>query len=156
MSQWKWLILDELSMISVPFLAELDHHLRAIMSQSRKMANVSDNIDLPFGGLHILFCGDFYQLHPPTGTPIAALPSAFIQKARQYAPGGTEEHGQYIFWGRGRGSVQGITELHECHRVEGDGNEWLLELQQQFREGALTTDNHKFLHGLPTSVPGSW
>ena len=29
-------------------------------------------------------------------------------------------------------------------------------MQQEFRKGCLSKDNHKFLHGLPTRVPGSW
>ena len=155
-SQWKWLIIDEISMVSVQFLAELDHHLRSIMSQVSRMKVDQLGHDRPFGGLHVIFCGDFHQLDPPTGTPIASIPTAFIQKARQYAPGATEEHGQYIFWGDGEGSVQGVTELHECVRVEGEGNAWLLEVQDQFREGCLSEDNYNFMHGNATKVPGSW
>jgi len=45
----------------------------------------------------VLFCEDFCQLNPPTATAIAALPSAFIRKARKYGPGATEEHGKYIY-----------------------------------------------------------
>ena len=32
-SQWKWIIIDEISMVSTQFLAQLDTHLRAIATQ---------------------------------------------------------------------------------------------------------------------------
>ena len=32
----------------------------------------------------------------------------------------------------------------------------LAELQGELRHGQLSDDNHKFLHGKPTTVPGSW
>ena len=70
--------------------------------------------------------------------------------------GATEHHGQDIFWGAGSaGAVQGMTELTECKRLE-DPDTWFLGVQDEFRRGALTEDTHAFLHGLPTSVPGSW
>ena len=95
-SHWRWLIIDEVSMISANFLAELDMHLRAIMSQVSITKRDTQNIDRPFGGINILFVGDFHQLDPPTGTPINAIPTCFIKNARKYAPGATEEHGQYF------------------------------------------------------------
>jgi len=61
-SQWKWLIIDEISMISVQFLAELDHHLRSIMSQVRRMKSDDLGFDRPFGGLHALFVEIFINL----------------------------------------------------------------------------------------------
>jgi len=36
-SQWKWLIIDEISMVSVQFMAQLDQHLRSIMSQVHRV-----------------------------------------------------------------------------------------------------------------------
>ena len=148
-------------MVSVQLLAQLDTHLRAIMTQASSMKKDADNIDRPFGGINILFCGDFCQLDPPTGTGIAKMPTAYISRSRQYASGQLEEHGQHIFWGGGVGSVQGVTELEECVRLDtkdGDniGREWLLEVQNQFRNGNLTQTNHNFLHGRQTDVPGSW
>jgi hypothetical protein len=92
-AQWRWLIIDEISMVSVNFLAELDMHLRQIMSDVSLMKKDIHRIDLAFGGINIILVGDFHQLDPPTGTPINAIPVSFVQKARQYAPGATDEHG---------------------------------------------------------------
>ena len=113
-------------------------------------------MDRPFGGVNVLFCGDFYQLEPPSGTAINALPTSYLKKARKYAPGATEDHGQHIFWGAGgEWAVQGMTELTECKRLE-DHDEWFLGVQDEFRRGALTERTHNFLHGRPTDVSGSW
>ena len=78
-SHWRWLIIDEVSMISANVLAELDMHLRAIMSQVSITKRDTQNIDRPFGGINILFVGDFHQLDPPSGTLINAIPTCFIK-----------------------------------------------------------------------------
>lgn len=53
--QCRLLILDEVSMMSVKFFINLEYVIRNIR-----------NKDIPFGGLQVLFSGDFYQL-PPVG-----------------------------------------------------------------------------------------
>ena len=86
-------------MVSANFLAELDMHLRQIMTDVSLTKKDTNRIDQAFGGINILFVGDFHQLDPPAGTPINAIPVSFIQKARKYAPGATDEHGEYIYFG---------------------------------------------------------
>ena len=51
------LMVDELSFISSEMLERMDQHLRL----ARDMPH------LPFGGVHIIFIGDLYQLPPPGG-----------------------------------------------------------------------------------------
>ena len=77
-AQWKWLIIDEISMVSANFLAELDMHLRQIMTDVSLTKKDTNRIDQAFGGINILFVGDFHQLDPPAGTPINAIPVSFI------------------------------------------------------------------------------
>ena len=154
-AQWKWLIIEKISMVSANFLAELDMHLRQIMTDVSLMKKDMHRVDQAFGGINILFVGDFHQLDPPTGTPINGIPASFIQKAREYAPGATDEHGEYLFWGSGPGTVHGVSELTICERHD-NADEWLLEVQEEFRENKLSADNHAFLHGEPTNVPGSY
>ena len=60
-----------------------------------------------------------------------------------------------MFRREGPGCVQGIDELTICNRLEGS-DECPLEIQCEFRDTELTPDNHAFLHGQPTSKPGSW
>ena len=154
-AQWKWLISDEISMVSANLLAELDMHIRQFMTDVSLMKKDTHRIDQAFGGINIFFVGDFHQLDPPTGTPINAIPTSFIHKARQYAPGATDEHGEYIFWGSGAGTVTGVSELTICERHD-NADEWLLKVQDEFRTNILSADSHAFLHGEPTSVPGSY
>ena len=47
------LIIDEVSMVQAPFLDWLDCTVRSIR----------DNDEKPFGGVQLIFCGDFHQLH---------------------------------------------------------------------------------------------
>ena len=62
--------------------------------------------------------------------------------------------GQQIVWlSSVQGGLQGVTELTRCERTQ---DVWLQELQGELRVGRLSEDNHAFLHGQPTRVPGSW
>ena len=140
----EWLIIDEISLVSANFLAEIDVHLRSVMSNVNAMKKNAVNLDRPFGGLNVLFVGDFFQLDPPTGTPINTLPIAWIKKARKYAPGPTEDHGQYLFWGKQEGCVEGVTCLEECVRLENE-DEWLLQIQNEFRYGKVTEDTQELM-----------
>ena len=72
-----------MSMASASFLAELDMHLRSIMSDVNRMKRNENGMDRPFGGIYVLYCGDFYQLDPPSGISLSAVPVAFIKKARK-------------------------------------------------------------------------
>ena len=56
-------------------------------------------------------------------------------------------------WGGSDAGIQGMTELTTCERTR---DAWLTQVQNEFRRGELTDDSHAFLHGRPTSVPGSW
>ena len=43
--------------------------------------------------------------------------------------------------------------LSECEHTK---DTWLQDLQEEFRYSQLSSNSHAFLHGLPTTVPGSW
>ena len=124
-AQMKWIIIDEVSMLSANLLAEIDMHLRSVMTQVNKMKCDDRDMDRSFGGINILFVGDFMQLDPTTGIGLNKIPSAWIKKGRKYAPSATDEHGHFLFWGQGEGSVQGVTVLSECKRHEEDDT-WLM------------------------------
>ena len=138
--QWRWLFIDEISMVSPQLLAEVDQKLRDVVSKIGSMKAQQTGIDLAFGGLNVLFAGDFWQLGPPSGGVLAAVPVEFLRRARQYAAAPTVAHGQSIFWSRGPGCVQGLTELTECVRTD---DEWLFQVQSEIRVGALTDESHR-------------
>ena len=111
--QWRWLIVDEISMVSAKLLAQMDVKLRGVIRQIGTAKEGADKRDRSFGGLNVLLCGDFWQLDPPDGGFLANIPREYIQKARQYAPAPTVSHGQSLLWGGGEHGVQGVIELQE-------------------------------------------
>ena len=133
--QWRWLFIDEVSMVSAKLLSEIDQKLRSIMSDVNKMKRGFDGQSKPFGGLNVVFVGDFWQLDPPRGGFIAGIPVEFIRNARKYDPKPDIAHGQALFWYDGKGSVQGVTELTEGVHTE---DEWLSKIQNEMRSSALS------------------
>jgi hypothetical protein len=58
-AEWKdveVLLVDEVSLLSILLNSELDHTLRY----------AKEHLDAWYGGLHVIFSGDFYQ-YPPVG-----------------------------------------------------------------------------------------
>ena len=82
--QWRWLIIDEISMVSAKLLAEIDVKLRSAVRALGTQKHDSLGADRPFGGLNVLFCGDFWQLEPPDGGFLAGIPTEFIRAGRKY------------------------------------------------------------------------
>ena len=60
----RFLIIDEKSMIDIQTLSLIDDRLRSILPATS---------DLPFGGVNVLLCGDFFQLPPVGGKPLYTL-----------------------------------------------------------------------------------
>ena len=117
--QWRWLFIDEISMVSAQLLAEIDAKLRIIMTQVNTLKKGRAGEDRPFGGLNVVFVGDFWQLDPPHGGSLADIPVEFIRKACQFDAKADVANGQALFWGKAHeGSLQGVTELTECVRTE--------------------------------------
>ena len=150
--QWRWLIIDEFSMISAELLAQLERRCRELVRDlhPQKFTEASGRVQ-PFGGLNIILAGDLYQLPPPKGTFIGDIPWELLggKKVSKQAPG---LHGQNLIWGGCEEGMQGVTELVQCERTK---DAWLEEVQKQLRTGTLSNDNHAFLHGQPTTVCGS-
>jgi len=69
LSGLRFLIFDENSMLDLNGLYEL--HVRLCIAKGTDPAN----LDIPFGGIHVLFVGDFFQLPPVAGYPLYQDPS---------------------------------------------------------------------------------
>jgi hypothetical protein len=54
----KFLLVDEISMVSCQLLAKIDGNAKSVKS----------DFDHDFGGLHVIFLGDFFQVWAPTYT----------------------------------------------------------------------------------------
>ena len=81
--QWRWLIVDEISMVSAKLLALMDVKLRNVIRQIGTAKVGADKRDRSFGGLNVLFCGDFWQLDPPKGGFLGDIPVDFMRNARR-------------------------------------------------------------------------
>jgi hypothetical protein len=69
------IFIEENSLINKESLCKLDVYLKAARLHSKcyneyESASIVALSKLPFGGYHIIFCGDFYQLAPVGGTPL--------------------------------------------------------------------------------------
>ena len=89
--QWRWLIIDEISMVSAKLLAQMDMKLRGVVRQIGTQ-KIQKGKDQPFGGLNILCSGDFWQLDPPDGGFLGNIPTEFISRGRKYRIPGCAEH----------------------------------------------------------------
>lgn len=116
-------------MLCANFLTESDMYLRQILTGVSLMKKNYHPINQAFDVINILCVDDLHQLDPPIDIPINKIPSSFIQKAHECASGSTDEHGNYIFWGRDIGTMNGVSELTICERHE-NADDWLLEVQQ--------------------------
>ena len=139
-------------MVGCKLLAQMDLKLREVIREIGT-AKLSNGRTRPFGGLNVIVSGDFWQLDPPDGGFLGAIPTEFIAKARKYQPAPSIAHGQALLWGGGEHGIQGVTELVQCERCD---DAWLREVQSEVRNGDLSLNNHAFLHGAVTTVPGSW
>eukprot|EP00438_Fugacium_kawagutii_P006753 Skav200266 [mRNA] locus=scaffold4437:38715:48406:+ [translate_table: standard] len=153
--QLRWLIIDEISMLSAEMLARLEAQCRKLISDiyAAKYGAPYKYQVAPFGGLNVILCGDMWQLPPPRGTflgqipwqLVTGLPSGKLPLALQ---------GQRLVWApAAHGGLHGVTELVQCERTR---DPWLQEVQTELRRGQLSKENFDFMHGRLTKVPGSW
>ena len=141
-------------MVSARLLADVDCKLRALSRASSPFIKNKQGAHYPFGGLNIVFSGDFWQLPPPDGGFLGDIPTEYIRNARKYTPSPSIAHGQSLLWSDDvETGVQGVTELVECERTK---DLWLRSVQDEFRRGQLNVETHAFLHGKPTMQPGSF
>ena len=153
--QWRWLLIDEISMVSAEMLARLEARCRQLVLDvsATKYGKQNPNCVAPFGGLNVILSGDLWQLPPPRGTFLGQIPWHLVTGvSSKKLP--LSLQGQQLVWApSAQGGLQGVTELVRCERTQ---DVWLQDLQAELRVGRLSEDNHAFLHGRPTKVPGSW
>ena len=77
---WRWLIIDEISMVSARMLADIDMRLRTAARAIGTMKYDEHHRERPFGGLNVIFAGDFYQLDPPeeNAWSLSRIPAALF------------------------------------------------------------------------------
>ena len=85
-SQLRWLFIDEISMVSAKLLAETDMKLRNLVSSLEKLKADGTGVSRAFGGINIVFVGDFWQINPPGGGFLASIPVEFMRRDRKFDP----------------------------------------------------------------------
>ena len=64
--RWRWLIIDEISMVSAELLARLELRCRELVRDLAQSKYAKDQaFARPFGGLNVILAGDMWQLPPP-------------------------------------------------------------------------------------------
>ena len=146
-------------MISAKFLAEIDCRLRSVMRERGTYKLDGERYDRPFGALNVIFAGDFWHLDPPERgcISLSRVPGDLFNDRSKRPKQPTVEYGFSLFWDcrepRQKRDVQGMATLWRAERCK---DWWFNQVLEECRSGALTEDNFNFMHGFPTSVPGSW
>ena len=70
------IIIDEFSFLGLDTLSIIDSRLRLTFSSNEKRKN------MPFGGMHMLFVGDFMQLPPVRSFPLYSSPDTIAKSKR--------------------------------------------------------------------------
>ena len=97
--QWRWLIIDEFSMVSAELLAQLERRCREMMRDLTvaKYGRFSGEMR-PFGGLNVILAGDLFQLPPPRGTFVGDIPWQMLV-GKPTATSALAAQGQTLIWG---------------------------------------------------------
>lgn len=142
MAHWRWLILDEISLVDAKLLGQAEKDLREVLPVNNPW-KMKDGQVRPFAGVNVIFTGDFHQLPPPAGIYLADVPRSVRdprgEKKPEHAMG---DYGKQLLWV----DVQGVTELVEKERCK---DAWWNEVCDQLRHGWLSEKNWRYLHGLP-------
>ena len=113
----KYLFIDEVSMIGCKFLSKISEVLGDAMGDTR-----------PFGGLSIIFAGDFAQLPRVKTTRLYAHINT---RTREQTTAFQETVAGKMLWL----SVNVVVQLEQLHRQEGPGNSDFQQLLSRMREG---------------------
>ena len=146
MALWRWLIIDEISMVNARLLAQVEQRTRAVMPSTNPWRLNGSGDVRPFAGVNVLLVGDFTQLKPPEGGYLADVPATlklWEGTSGQRPSDILTDHGRQLLWS---GATQGVTELVQRMRCQDD---WWNEVVDEFRAGYLSDTNWKYLHGMP-------
>jgi ATP-dependent DNA helicase PIF1 len=132
------LFIDEFSMISPSLLTLLDKRLRQLKVRQ----------DVPFGGIHVIFCGDFFQL-PPIGAP--TIYTSSTESVRSDTRTALYNWSGKELWNT---CLTDVVELTESHRFADE--KWAAALERwrinQPRKEDIADVNSRFMPCTSTSA----
>jgi len=146
LSQMRWLFIDEISQVNAELLAKCDKAARNLV-QDATLYKHKNGEGRRWGGLNVVYVGDFRQLPPPALTPLADIPNEVL--GWSLSTNSKAQHGLNLLWDPTNRVIE-LTKQVRCHDA------WWHEVVQECRRGALSDNNHAFLHNNATSVVGSY
>ena len=84
------IIIDEVSMMSAELLGSLERVVSSAVRVRGTYKKRSKDTHRAFGGVNVVMCADFWQLHPVTGTFLASNPLD--------VPAGCAQRALELFW----------------------------------------------------------
>ena len=116
-SSLRFLIIDEVFMLSSKFFAEVEQAISRKTSEASFFRRSPDGMSYSFGGSNVTLVGDMYQLDPPDNSfPLYSIPHSLVSEAAQTKKHPLVTHALEIMWGHGEQSISGMTELDEPYR----------------------------------------
>lgn len=144
----RWIIIVEISTVSPELLGLLDLYLRRAYCCHPYARLRGGTRKVPFGGINVIFAGDFWQLTPVKAHSLFANP--FLKK--KYSSG--DQKILQMFWnGDDQDSTQKTWLLRKPLRSQ---DAWLNAVLHASRNGEESWEMYCFNHGFPTRNPGSW
>ena len=137
-------IIDEISMIDAELLGDLEYMIASVIRQQGTYKKRIDGTKRVFGGLNVVLCGDFWQLHPVPGTFLCSNPIDI--------PAGRARNALNLFWDEGPDTIRSYWPLTEVMRCR---DPWYRDFLQQCRKGSLSCEMYCFFNGLPTFAAAS-
>ena len=140
----QWLIIDEISTLSVLVCGVFDSNLRRARKRHPN-SHRPDGTERPFGGCNMTLAGDWWQLPPVRAAGFYSNPFGELEFVEQRAMG--------YFWERDENCIKHLFELVQPQRQK---DKWFMHVLTQHRYGREDWETYCFMHGLPTAHTGSW
>lgn len=146
----RWIIIDEISMVSSSLLAQFEDIFRRAVANDSLYKNRARRKPRLFGGYNLIMAGDWWQL-----PPIPDSHAPFRPPARGDSQG--IKNVRYIFWqqdtDRSEHALKQVWEFTIQKRCDGS---WYNEVSLAARDGQLADEQYNYLHGFSTKHAGSW
>lgn len=145
----RWLIIDEISQCSAELLGTCEIYTKNPMSlHGTYKLDPATSLERTWGGINVIFVGDFMQLPPAQQTALDTVPNSIMPidvNSNQMK----SKHGLSLIW-------EDVTHLVELKIQQRATDAWWMEVVNEIRAGNLTAVNHAFLHGHETEEAGCW
>ena len=158
----RFIFVDEIEATGADIIGELEQHVRFHMDSKNpfkydwltddKGARVQAATPRSFGGVNVVFLGDFWQLNP-TGQ-IAIMSNPHSAKVCQSAKASSIME---MFWRQNEATAlrpwpDGKRVLHLTRNERSGADTWFSQVLNSCREGSLSETEYNFLHGYPTEA----